>query len=567
MLIWRLIRSQSTSSMVGTYLRAPSTSCMFVRHLLSVLSGAALLSGCAAISSPQGGPRDKEPPKVTNTIPANGARNVKSQSIRLEFSETVQLKDLQKNLVVAPVISDSNRYKLRQERAAITLTYEKPLAPNTTYSFNFGNAITDITESNVVANPLLAFSTGAELDSGRVNGRVTDLLTAKAVPDVAVMLYLEQDTANIRRGRPYYLTHTDKKGAYAFRYLKEGNYRLFALADKNQNNRYNEGEKVAYLPDVITVKAGLDSIPLVLTRPDARRPLLVSQTPGPVQFKAGFNEGLTQASLAPLAAPTTPIPALNDAVQLTEGGRSVVLYRTNALTEGRYVLAATDSVGNNSRDTINVRFPGTPPPRRGPAYTVEGNPKEINAQGQLRIQFTDPVRLLSDKPFATLVEDSTKRRPLRIPADAVLNPERELLTITLNTKAKNTVVLQLDSTVLTSVTDRPLRLKPIRLRITEQSTTGSLAGTIETKYPKFQLQVINNEFKPIAILNNPKGTFRFDNLAPGTYRLRVLVDANGDGKWRAGDPNFKLPAEPIYFGPAIPPVRANWEQEGIKLKF
>ncbi|GGF02961.1 hypothetical protein GCM10011383_12350 [Hymenobacter cavernae] len=535
--------------------------------MLSVLSGVALLSGCAAISSPQGGPRDKEAPKLTNSIPANGARNVTSRSIRLEFSETVQLKDLQKNLVVAPVISDSNRYKMRQERTALTLTYEKPLAPNTTYSFNFGNAITDITESNVVANPIVAFSTGAELDSGKVNGRVTDLLMAKPAGEVAVMLYPEQDTANIRRGRPYYLTHTDKQGRYAFRYLKEGSYRLFALADKNQNNRYNEGEKIAYLPDLITVQAGLDSVHLIMTRPDARGPLATSQTPGPVQFRVGFNEGLTQANLAPLASPTTAPAGLNDAVQLAEGGKTVVLYKTSALSEGRYVLAATDSVGNSSRDTLNVRFPGTPPPRRGAAYTVEGNPKEINAQGQLRIQFVDPVRLIADKPFGTLVEDSVRRRPLRIPADAVLSPDRTQLTISPNTKAKNTIIVQLDSTVLTAVTDRPLRLRPIRLRITEQSSTGSLAGTIDTKYPKFQLQVINNEFQPVAVLNNPKGTFRFDNLAPGTYRLRVLVDADGDGTWRSGDPNLKRPAEPVYFGPTIPPVRANWEQEGIKLKF
>ncbi|OUJ76239.1 hypothetical protein BXP70_02970 [Hymenobacter crusticola] len=534
---------------------------------MSVLSGVALLSGCAAISSPQGGPRDKEPPKLTNSFPTNGARNVKSQSIRLEFSETVQLKDLQKNLVVAPVISDSNRYKIRQERTAITLTYERPLATNTTYSFNFGNAITDITESNVVINPIVAFSTGAELDSGRVEGRVTDLLTAKSVAEVAVMLYPEKDTANIRRGRPYYLTHTDKKGIYAFRYIKEGSYRLFALADKNQNNRYNEGEKIAYLPDLVTVKAGLDSIPLVLTRPDARRPLAVSQTPGPVQFKIGYNEGLTLASLAPLATPTALTPALNEALQLAERGRTVVLYKTNVLTEGRYVLASTDSVGNNSRDTINVRFPGTPPPRRGAAYTVEGNPREINAQGQLRIQFTDPVRFLADKPFATLVEDSVKRRPLRIPTDAVLNTEREQLTITLNTKAKDFVTVLLDSTVLTSVTGRPMRFKPIRLRITEQSATGSLSGTIETKYQKFQLQVINNEYQPIAMLNNPKGTFRFENLAPGAYRFRVLIDANGDGKWNAGDPNLRIPAEPLFIFPIAQPVRANWEQEKILLKF
>ncbi|HEX8349378.1 MAG TPA: Ig-like domain-containing protein [Hymenobacter sp.] len=540
---------------------------MSVRQLLSVLSAVALLSGCAAISSPQGGPRDKEPPKLVNSFPANGARNVQGQSIRLEFSETVQLKDLQKNLVVAPVISDSNNFKIRQERTAFTLTYEKPFAPNTTYSFNFGSAITDITESNVVPNALVAFSTGAELDSARLSGRVTDLLTGRAGVEIPVMLYPERDTANIRRGRPYYLTRTDKNGVFSFRYLKDGSYHLFALGDRNQNNRYNEGEKIAYLPGPVTVKAGVDSVRLVLTRPDARRPLAVSQQPGPLQYQISFNEGLTQVSLAPLASPTAPPAGLNDAVQITEGSKTVVLHRTNILTEGRYVLASVDSIGNGSRDTINVRFPGTPPPRRGVAYTVEGSPREINAQGQIRIQFIDPVRVVPNKPIGVLLEDSTTRRPVRIPNEAVLNNARNQLIITLNTKAKNTVTLQLDSTVLTSVTERALRLRPLRLRITEQSTTGSLAGTIQTQYTKFLLQVLNNEFQPIAVLDSPKGKFLFNNLAPGTYRLRVLIDANGDGKWYMGDPQFKLPAEPVYIGPLLPAVRANWEQEGIKLAF
>ena len=540
---------------------------MSVRHFLFVFSTVALLSGCAAISSPQGGPRDKEPPKLVNSFPASGARNVKGQSIRLEFSETVQLKDLQKNLVVAPVISDSNKFKIRQERSAFTLTYEKPFTPNTTYSFNFGNSITDITESNVVPDALIAFSTGAELDSATVSGRVTDLLTGRSGAEIPVMLYPEKDTANIRRSRPYYLTRTDKNGVYSFRYLKDGAYYMFALADKNQNNRYNDGEKIAYLPSPVIVKAGLDSVQLVLTRPDTRRPLAVGQQPGPLQYQVSYNEGLTQASLAPLASPATPPAGLNDAVQLTERGRTVVLHRTSVLTEGRYVLASVDSVGNTARDTLNVRFPGTPPPRRGLAYTVEGSPREINAQGQIRIEFVDPVRVVTNKPIGILLEDSTTRRPVRIPNEAVLNSARNQLTITLNTKAKNSVTLQLDSTVLASVTDRPLRLRPIRLRITEQSTTGSLSGTVQTKYQKFQLQVINNEFQPVAVLDNPKGTFTFKNLAPGTYRFRVLIDADGDGKWYMGDPLFKRPAEPVFIGPPLQPVRANWEQDNLKLAF
>jgi hypothetical protein len=108
-----------------------------------------------------------EPPKLVRTSPEQGARNVTQRFIRLEFSETVQLKDLQKNLIIAPVIPEENKYQVREDKGGITLTFEQPFEKNTTYSFNFGTAITDITESNVAPNVMLSFSTGANLDSGR----------------------------------------------------------------------------------------------------------------------------------------------------------------------------------------------------------------------------------------------------------------------------------------------------------------------------------------------------------------------------------------------------------------
>ena len=535
--------------------------------LLFLLGIGGGLSGCASVGSPQGGPKDTEAPELVRTSPEQGARNVTQQSIRLEFSETVQLKDLQKNLIIAPVIPDENKYQVREDKGGITLTFEKPFEKNTTYSFNFGSAISDITESNVAPNVTLSFSTGAQLDSGRVFGSVRDLLTGGIAKEISVMLYPEADTANIRRGRPYYLARTDDKGLYTFQNLRDGRYRIFALQDKNNTRRYEEGEKIAYLPELLTVAPGLDSVRLVLVRPDARRPLATGRKPGPTQFQVTYNEGVRQAVLTPLpegAAPAPTAPALaqlNNAVQVAEQGKSVVLFKTPVLTEGRYVLAATDSVGNVGRDTINVRFQGNAPARRGPAYTVEGNPQEVYSQGQLRFLFTEPIILPPNQPFGTLVEDSTARRPLRIPQDATLSPDRTRLTLKLNSKARKTVGVILDSTAVVGITGQSLGLRPLRLRVSEQSQTGTLSGTIQTKYKSYQLQLIDNNFQPVAVLESPKGRYVFNNIAPGSYRIRVLIDADGDGTWRGGDPQFKLPAEPVYIFPKKLDVRANWEQE------
>jgi uncharacterized protein (DUF2141 family) len=524
------------------------------------------MSGCAAVSSPEGGPKDLTPPKLVRTSPEQGARNVTQRSIRLEFSETVQLKDLQKNLIIAPVIPDENKYQVREDKGGITLTFEQPFDKNTTYSFNFGTAITDITESNVAPNVMLSFSTGADLDSGRVFGRVTDLLTKRTGEDISVILYPEADTANVRRGKPYYLARTTKAGQYSFQNLRQGRYRLFALQDKNNTRRYEEGEKIAYLPELVTVAPGLDSIALVLVRPDARRPLATGRQGAPTQFKVSYNEGVRQAVAAPLpqsgAAPSPEaVTQLNNALQVTDQGKSVVLFKTKAVTEGRYVLTATDSVGNVGRDTINVRFQGTAPPRRGPAYTVEGNPQEVYAQGQVQFLFNEPVILPPNQPFGTLVEDSTARRPLRLPQDGTLSPDRARLTLKLNLKARKTATIILDSTAITSVTGQSLGLRPLRLRVSEQSPTGTLSGAIQTKFTRYQIQLINDSFQPVAVLDNPKNRYVFRNIAPGSYQIRVLIDADANGTWRGGDPRFRLPAEPVYLFPKKLEVRSNWEQE------
>lgn len=521
------------------------------------------LSGCAAISSPEGGARDTVPPKLVSTQPADRAVNVTGRTIRLEFSEPVQVKDLTKNLLVAPLLSDANKYKVREERNAIELQFEKPFEANTTYSFNFREAISDITESNPAADVILSFSTGAALDSGSVQGRVLDLLTQAPAADVSVVLYPETDTANIRRGRPYYLARTDKEGQFALRNLKIGRFRVFALADKNQTSRYEEGEKIAYLPEVLAVRPGLDSVQLLLTRPDSRPPIILSQKAEAARFAVTYNEGVRSAALASLAGSAVPTELL----QVTEAGKRVNLYQTPALPAGRYLLAATDSVGNVARDTVSVKFaaatPGTTP---SIPWTIEGNAKEVYRQGQITLKFSEPLRLEPKKQVGVLVEDSTTRRPLQ-PASVVLSPDRTQLTVALNTRARNNVTLVLDSTVVQSVTGQSLRLRPMRFTVTDQSTTGTVAGTVQTAAKRrFELQLLDEKGNMVRSLSSPK-TFRLENLAPGTYRIRVLIDANGDGRWQAGDPQLLVLPEPVFIYAQPIQVRANWEVEDVRVAF
>jgi hypothetical protein len=539
---------------------------------LAAVAGLAALGSCAAVSSPQGGPRDLIAPRLVATSPDSAARNVKQQYIRLTFSEAVQVKDLPKNLLITPQLPPDNQYALRADRNSVSLVFPKPLEPNTTYSFNFRKAIVDITESTPAKYQALSFSTGPTLDSARVQGTVTDLLTNRLVADASVGLYRVADTVGVRKGQPYYLTRTDSKGTFSLNFIKSGQYNLYAWGDKNNNSRYDDGEKIAYQAAPRTLTDTTRTQALQLTRPDRLPPRRTSLESTASLVRLRYNEGLRTLTLAPVAS-TTPAAtaAVQEAVQLTENGTTTVLYHTPTLGDGRYLVAATDSAGNTARDTLTLRFPVPTATARKAAppagTTVEGNVRSVYRQGEVRFRFPVPVRLVAGKPVGTLAEDSIKRRPLRLPADGYLSPSRTELVVSLDTKAQKTVTISLDSTSIEAITGQSLGLrKPVRLTVTDIDPNGVLFGAIVTKYPKFELQLLDEQYKVVRQLRSPKGRYRFDRLPPGSYRFRVLIDQDGDGQWRGADPKLRVPPEPVYVSPTLIKLRANFELED-KLAF
>ena len=532
--------------------------------LTLTLAGLLALGSCAAISSPQGGPRDKTPPRLIATSPDSAARNVKQQFIKLTFSEPIQVKELPKNLLITPQLAPDNSYSVRPDRDAVTLLFKQPLEANTTYSFNFRKAIVDANESLPARYQALSFSTGATLDSGVVRGTVADLLTAQLAKDAVVGLYRPTDTVGVRRGQPYYLTRTDDKGAFQLNFVRVAPYDIYAWADKNNNGRFDDGEKIAYLPAPVSVTDTTAPRALRLVRPDRLPPRRTAFETTAGQARLAFDEGLRTLRLAPLDPAAADTAAVQRAAELTDQGRSVLIYKTPEVSDGRYLLVATDSVGNQRRDTLNLRFPVPTAVSKKPALlpgtTLVGGPRSVYRQGQLKFKFPVPVRLAAGKSPGTLTEDSLKTRPLRVPAEARLSPNRTELTVDLDTKALKTVEIRLDSTALLAITGQSLGLRrPVRLPVVDQDPSGVLMGKIQTKYSSFDLQLLDEKYQVLEQRPSPGGSYRFDHLPPGKYRLRVLVDADGDGRWRGGDPNLKIPAEPVYLDPKLLQIRAGFE--------
>ena len=194
-------------------------------------------SGCAQIGAPTGGPKDTLAPVLTKASPENNKINFTGNKITLSFNEYIELKDLSSNILVSPVpkTNPTVGYNLK----TVTVKLRDTLQPNTTYSINFGNAIVDIHEGNIMKDFTYTFSTGPFIDSMKFSGKVILAETGKADSTIAVYLYKDAVDTSVTSRKPNYIARTDGQGKFTFKNLPAEHFRIYALKDGDGGKTYN----------------------------------------------------------------------------------------------------------------------------------------------------------------------------------------------------------------------------------------------------------------------------------------------------------------------------------------
>lgn len=122
-----------------------------------------ILTSCAKMGQPDGGWYDELPPRVVATSPAEGATDVSSRRILIGFDEFIVLQNATENVVVSPPQLEAPVIKAQGKRISVQL--QDSLIPNTTYTIDFSDAISDNNEGNPMGNYTYTFSTGQEIDT------------------------------------------------------------------------------------------------------------------------------------------------------------------------------------------------------------------------------------------------------------------------------------------------------------------------------------------------------------------------------------------------------------------
>jgi hypothetical protein len=193
--------------------------------------------GCAQIGAPTGGPRDTIAPILVKALPNNYSTNIEPRKIVLSFDEYIELQELSNNLIISPLPKSSPQ--IQSNLKNISISFKDSLEPNTTYTLAFGNAIKDINEGNVLKDFQYTFSTGNQIDSLTLKGKVILAETGKIDTTLVMMLYKDAVDSSVKTRKPNYITKLKGDGSFIFTNLPNSAFKVYALKDGDGNKYYN----------------------------------------------------------------------------------------------------------------------------------------------------------------------------------------------------------------------------------------------------------------------------------------------------------------------------------------
>lgn len=216
----------------------------------SVLVAISQLISCANMSAPSGGDYDLDPPKVIRANPGFNATSVTNSKIVLEFDENVVVNNPSEKVIITP--PQITPPQITAVNRKITVNILDSLIPNTTYTIDFTDAIADNNENNALENFSLSFSTGDYVDSMSISGSVLQADNLEAVKGMYVGLHSDLSDSAFTTTKFLRISRTNDKGEFTIKGVAPGQYKIYALDDKNRDFKYdNPSEAIAFWDDII----------------------------------------------------------------------------------------------------------------------------------------------------------------------------------------------------------------------------------------------------------------------------------------------------------------------------
>lgn len=532
------------NSTIRTFFGVPAISCAIIL----------MLSYCASVQSPTGGPRDTIPPKIINEDPKNLTRNFSSEKIEIEFDEFIKLTNEFSEISISPALEILPEFKAKKK--ILEIKFSEPLEEKTTYTINFGKAITDVNESNILKNYTYVFATGEQIDSLSLSGTVTSSLTKEKLKDITVFILPTKQDSLFGKKRASFFTTTDSAGAFSLKNLREDTYRIYALSEQGGGDRiYNgQNEEIGFLKDSLLLNKNTENIQLKIFKAvPANFSVAERKIESDGRILLTFNK--------PILQPTVKIIEPNelDAVKSAEisNSRDTALIWLPELAFDSIKVVVQDA--GRPLDTITIRRSKKDTYNRAVLVSDNIPGTKIRPKSDFFLKLTAPVATAQPSQIK-LLEDSVEVK-FQLQKQAGTN---RVYSLKYPWKLNKEYNLRVNENAFTDTYGNKSKLYIKKFTLDTEDNYGniSIKVTVPDTSQNYIVQWMSDKetiYRQDVI--NKNTTLNYLTYPTAKYRVRIIFDKNKNGIWDTGNVFTRQQPEETWTFDQIISLRPNWDLE------
>ncbi len=229
------------------------------------------LAACAHIEPPPGGPEDREAPQLVTTRPDTMARRAGAfdDPVVLLFDERLSEQSVRDAVSVSPRTSAA---EIDHRGDEIRVSLRRGWEAGRIYQVTVNPGVQDLFNNRRAEPVRLVFSTGPEIPATQLTGTVTARTTGQPEVGTRVEATLAPDSL-------VYAAQTDSSGAFTFRQIPAGQYRVRAFRDQNADRELQDYEPRDTARATVAAGAA-PTLRLRVLEPDSTAPRAASVQPG-----------------------------------------------------------------------------------------------------------------------------------------------------------------------------------------------------------------------------------------------------------------------------------------------
>lgn len=488
------------------------------------------VTNCARTGRPEGGAKDEEAPLFVTSIPPYETVKFNKKEIKINFNEYIVLKDLNSQLVVSPPMKNPPLISPQGSPSEyIKIEILDTLQPNTTYIFNFGNAVQDNNEGNKLENFKYVFSTGTYIDSLKTSGSIKDAKLIEAPKNINILLYRLDSTFNdsiIYKKKPNYITSTLDTTVFKFTNLRKGDYLMLALQESINDYIFNPvTEKIGFSTD--TIQFPRDSI--------IKKPIILFKEEQPYQFKRakeiskgkiefGFEGDAKNMQIKVLSK----VPDDFKSISKFEIDKDTLNFWFTPFEADSLNFAVSN---NNFIDTLTVRL------RKNKIDSLIINSSIsniLNFRDTLFLNSNNPITKIDTSKISLFDKDTIAVKYTTLPSEKentigiIFDKEpKQKYSFTAFPDAFNDVFLNKNDTL------------KYRFVTKEFEDYGRITMNVSNLNSKnLIIELLTGTKKTLVVQRNfitTSESIVFNLLEPQKYTIRIIIDENKNNKWDTGN--------------------------------